>query len=109
MLKRRLRQRQLHSAKKKRKPFTAKWTQFPRRWFNALRRAKSAAATYELALLISFKAFECKHTGQEIILSSEATGMPKRTRIRATKELIKLGLIKPYRRSSGQAFRVLLI
>src|SRR5712691_8639406 len=102
-------QPRLRIAKKKRKAFDADWAKFPQRWAKALRRARSAGATYELAISILFKAVECEYTGQEIVLSSEMTGMLKNTRIRAAKELVKLRLIKLYRRSGSQASRVIII
>jgi hypothetical protein len=94
--------------KKKRETFEADWVKFPQQWAKALQRAKSAGATYELAISILFKAFECESTGGEIVLSSKMTGMPKNTRIKAAKELARLGLIKLHRRGGGQAPRVLL-
>jgi hypothetical protein len=96
------------SKKTPRKAFKTEWAKFPRRWADALRQAKSKA-TYQLAILILFEAFKCKHTGKEITLSSEMTGMPKNTRIRVAKELVGLGLIKLHRQSGNQAYRVSII
>jgi hypothetical protein len=97
------------STKKKRKAFEADWVKFPRQWADALRQAKSTAATYELAILILFEAFRCKHIGGEIILSAEMTGMPRSTRRKAIGKLAKLGLIKLHRQSGNQAYRVSII
>jgi hypothetical protein len=96
------------AAKKKHKAFKADWAKFPQQWAKALRRSKSTAAAYELAISILFKALECEYTGQEIILSSDMTGMPRTTRRKAAKHLVKLGLIKLYRQSKNQAHRVSL-
>lgn len=79
-----------------REPFVAEWVKLPRRWVKALRRTKSAA-TYQLAHAILFEAFkqdQFGRVGREVVLSSAVTKMPKETRRRATKELVKLGLIE---------------
>jgi Fic family protein len=85
--------------KKRRKPFKAQWVKLPRQWVEALRRSKSMG-TYQLALAILFEAFKREHCGGEIVLSSAVTKMPRSTRRRATKELVKLGLIKTHKNGS---------
>jgi hypothetical protein len=96
--------------RKPRKPFHAKWVQFPRSWIEALRRAKSAGTTYELALTILSENFKREYGGgSEVALSRGTTKMSRRVRRRATKELVKLGLIKLHRESGNQAFRVTII
>jgi hypothetical protein len=92
--------------KKARKPFQTEWVQFPRTWREALRRAKSAGTTYDLALTILAEAFKRKWVGGEVVLSAEMTKMPRRTRKRAIKELAKLELIKLHRERANQAYRV---
>jgi DNA-binding transcriptional ArsR family regulator len=90
--------------KKKRKPFKAEWVKFPYRWIEVLQRAKRANA-YRLALVILLEAFKRKHTGGEVVLSSEVTGMSRATRMRAAKDLVDLGLIDTEQRGRG-ALRV---
>jgi hypothetical protein len=97
------------SKKTPRKAFKTEWAKFPQQWADALRQAKSTATTYELAISILFEAFRCKHLGKEIVLSSETTGMPRNTRRKATRKLVKLGLIKLHRQSGNQAYRVSII
>jgi hypothetical protein len=89
----------------KRRPFKAQWARFPLRWFEALQRSKSAS-TYQLALVILFEGFKREQVGGEIVLSMEVTKMPSTTRIRATKELVRLGLIE-VSRHGRQAARVI--
>lgn len=93
------------NSSKKRKPFTAQWVKFPRRWFVSLQRSKSAS-TYQLALAIQFEVF--KRHGGEIILSSTVTRMPRSTKMRAVRELVELGLIKIKQRGN-QAVRVSIL
>jgi hypothetical protein len=75
-------------------------------WREALRRAKCAGSTYDLALTILFEAFKREHVGDEIVLSAKLTGMPRDTRRRAARELVKLGLIKLRQTGDGRAHRV---
>jgi hypothetical protein len=92
-----------------RKPFKAEWVRFPLSWREALRQAKSAGTTYDLALAILSEEFKQKRVGREIVLSAEVTRMPRHIRRRATKELVKLGLIELYREGGNQAYRVSII
>jgi hypothetical protein len=87
-----------------RKPFKVEWVKLPRAWWVALQHAKSAA-TLILAQDILFAAFNKRHGG-EIILSTKLTKLPDRTRRRAVRELVKLGLIRLHRENSGQAYRI---
>ena len=91
---------------KARKAFKVEWVKFPTAWREALHRAKSAGTTYDLALAILFEAFKREHAGGEIVLSAGLTEMSRYARRRATKELVKLGLIKLHRQSGSQAYRV---
>jgi hypothetical protein len=90
--------------KRKRKPFEAQWVRFPLRWVEALRKSKKPSA-YQLALVILGEAFKQEQLGGEIILSSTVTRMQRQTRREATKELIKLGLIKT-EQNGREALRV---
>src|SRR5438046_1764453 len=79
--------------KKKRKPFKARWVKLPTRWAEVLRRSKSTAV-YHLAHAILFEAFRREHVGGEIVLSLAMTKMPRITRRKAIRELVRLGLIE---------------
>jgi hypothetical protein len=79
-------------ARKKRKPFKTDLILLPTAWTTCLSRAKRAA-THNLAHWILEEAFKRKHVGGDVVLSTEATGMPRSTRWRAIKELVALGLI----------------
>ena len=93
--------------RKRKRSFETRWVKLPSRWVKALRRSKSAS-TYQLALTILFEAFKQEQLGGEIVLSTEMTKMPASTRKRATKELVKLGLIK-VSQHGRQAVRVINI
>lgn len=92
--------------KAKRKSFQVEWIQFPLAWRDALRRAKSAGTTYDLAFTILVEAFKCEWVGGEIVLSAETTKMTRCVRRRAAKELVELGLIW---KGGNSAFRVSII
>jgi hypothetical protein len=82
------------SKKRKREPFKPKFVQVPRQWVEALERAKRTS-TYRLALILLNEAFIREQTGgDEIVLSSTVTKMPRNTKMRAIKEMVELGLIK---------------
>lgn len=93
--------------RKRRKPFKADWATLPFAWAEALRQSKSLAA-YRLAHVILFETFKREYIGGEIVLSSAVTKMSRSTRRKATKELVKLGLIELHR-EEGKAYRVSLI
>lgn len=93
--------------KKRRKPFKAEWVKLPLHWAEALRRSKSAN-TYHLALAILFEAFRRKHVGGEIVLSTVLTRMQRCTKMRAARELARLGLIQ-IDQNGQKAFRVSII
>jgi hypothetical protein len=77
----------------------------PWRWAKALRQSKRVS-TYQLAHAILFEAFKREQVGGEIVLSAAMTGMPRNTRKRAIRELIKLKLIKVEQNGNG-AFRII--
>jgi len=79
------------SAKPPRKRFRAIWLKFPMAWIEALQDATGAAWT--LAAFILHEDFKRKHVGGDIVLSA-ATGLPRNTRRRAIKELVRLGLVQ---------------
>jgi hypothetical protein len=91
---------------RRRKRFEPQFIQIPRHWITALGQSKSAN-TYRLALLILWEAFKREHIGGEIILSGRIVGwMPRCSKIRAAKELVKLGLIR-IEQEGSQAMRVI--
>jgi hypothetical protein len=98
-----------YKPKRKRRQFEPKWLKIPRHWVTSLRRSKSAK-TYELALIILWKAFKGqydKYRGEQIVLSTEVTDMARSTKLKAARELEQLGLIKLLR-SKRRALRVVL-
>jgi hypothetical protein len=78
---------------RRRKPFQAQWVRFPLSWLVALEQTKSASAI-KLALRILFAEFHRQHTRSGIVLSAAMSGMPNATRVDATRELVRLGLIE---------------
>jgi hypothetical protein len=92
---------------KKRTPFKTEWAKLPRRWVEALWQSRSVN-TYQLALAILFEAYKRKHIGGDIVLSSALVKMPRNTRMRAARELVRLGLIQ-IKQDGKQASRVLVL
>jgi hypothetical protein len=88
------------------KAFKAEWVKFPSAWREVLHRAKCAGTVYDLALTILFEAFKRECVDGEIVLSAELTRMPRSTRRKAARELVKLGLIKLRLTGGNQAYRV---
>jgi hypothetical protein len=93
--------------RKRRRWFEPLWVKLPRHWFTALKRSESVN-TYRLAHLILWEAFKDKHRTGEVILSTEATGMSRATKIRAAEELAELGLIR-LTKAGTKAIRVTVI
>jgi hypothetical protein len=94
-----------HTPKKsKRKQFKPEWIQRPMNWVEALRQSRSRK-TSELADIILIEAFKNHRNGRDIVLSTEVTGMPRYAKLRAVKELARLGLIKIHSKGN-QAIRV---
>jgi hypothetical protein len=93
--------------KAQRKAFKPEWVKLPLHWIEVLRQCKSVA-TVQLAHIILVEAFKRHRGGGEIVLSSITTQMPRNTRRRAAKELVKLGLIKLHQSRDDQAYRVIL-
>lgn len=95
--------------KKTRKAFKVKFVVLTTRWIEALQRSNSIA-TYRLAHIILVEEFKRSHRAvNEIVLSSVMAKMPRNTRLRAARELVKLDLIKLTRKGKGQAYRVLFL
>ena len=78
---------------KKRKPFKVRFVQLSDCWIERLKQSNNPG-TFKLALHILQEAFKCQYAGGEIVLSTEATKLPRSVRHRAAKELVGLGLIE---------------
>ena len=78
---------------KKRKPFSVQFVKLPSYWIDQLEQSNNPGA-FKLAHLILKEAFkrDCVGGG-DIVLSSEATGLSRKVRSKAVKELVRLGLI----------------
>jgi hypothetical protein len=64
------------------------------RWIAKLHAAHASSATYQLAHVILVESFKLEQMAvKEIVLSKETTGLAKDARRRATRNLVKLGLI----------------
>ncbi len=91
-------------ARKKRKPFEVSFVKLPKFWIDQLRHARKLS-TVTLAHVILHEAFKRQHVGGEIVLSSEVTGLSRKVRSKAVKELVALGLIET-EQNGNQAVRV---
>ena len=89
---------------KKRKPFELQFVKLPQYWIEQLARSNSPG-TFKLAHRILEQQFKCKCLGGEIILSTEATGLSRKVRSKAVKELVGFGLIE-IKQNGNQALRV---
>jgi hypothetical protein len=92
---------------KKGKAFVGRFVKLPDYWIEQLQKSNSPG-TFKLALRILKEAFKCSYVGGEIVLSTEATGLSRKVRCRAVRELVKLGLIK-IEQNGNQAVRVISI
>jgi hypothetical protein len=94
-------------SKLQRKRFKIQFVKVPMRWINALNRSGSFGA-YRLAIAVlaeDFRIEQSSHGNDEIVLSKTVTGMPRNSRIRAIKTLVRLRLIK-IGKGTGRAMRV---
>ena len=89
---------------KKRKPFEGQFVKLPDYWIERLERSTSPG-TFKLAHRILKEDFKRQFVGGEIVLSTEATGLSRKVRSRAVKELVGLGLIE-IEQNGNQAVRV---
>jgi hypothetical protein len=87
-------------AREKRKPFEVSFVKLPKFWIDQLRHARKLS-TITLAHVILHEAFKRQQVGEEIVLSTKATGLSRQVRARAVNELRELGLIE-----TEQAVRV---
>jgi hypothetical protein len=91
----------------KRTKFVPQFVKLPRLWIDALEQT-TRVATWRLAVAILLKSFERKNSGDEIVLSTATTNMPRQSRVEATREQKNFGLITIEPGSNGQALRVRL-
>jgi hypothetical protein len=88
----------------KRKPFSVQFVKLPTYWIEQLEQSDSPG-TFKLAHRILKEKFKRDYMGGEIVLSSEATGLSRKIRSKAVKELVRLGLIE-IEQNGNQAVRV---
>jgi hypothetical protein len=88
----------------RRKPFKVEWVKLPYYWIERLDRSKSAN-TLKLANHILREVYKREQIGGDVILSTEVTGLPRQSRSRAIKEMVKLKLIE-VEQCGNRAFRV---
>ena len=88
---------------KKRKPFGGRFVKLPDYWIEQLERSTSPG-TFKLAHRILKEDFKRQFVGGEIVLSTEVTGLSRKVRSRAVKELVGLGLIE-IKQNGNQAAR----
>jgi hypothetical protein len=89
---------------RERKPFEVRFVKLYNCWIDRLERSKNPG-TFKLFLRILKADFKGQITGGEIVLSTEATGLSRKVRSRAVRELVELGLIE-IKRNGNQAVRV---
>jgi hypothetical protein len=90
---------------RKRSPFKPQFVKLPDSWMQRLERSNSPG-TFKLAHCVLREAFKRQHVGGEIILSTEVTGLSRKVRSKAVKELVELGLIE-INQEGNQAVRVM--
>ena len=90
--------------RQKRKPFEARFVKLSDYWIERLKRSNNPG-TFKLAHHILKEAFKHHYVGGEIVLSTEATGLSRKVRHRAVKELTALGLVE-IEQNGNQAVRV---
>ena len=88
----------------KHKPFGVQFVKLSERWMQRLERSNSPG-TFKLAHRILKEAFKRQYVGGEIVLSTEATGLSRKVRSKAVKELVGLGLIE-IEQTGNQTVRV---
>jgi hypothetical protein len=89
---------------RERKPFEVRFVKLYSCWIDRLERSKNPG-TFKLFLRILKADFRRQIVGGELVLSTEATGLSRKVRSRAIKELVELGLIE-IQQNGNQAVRV---
>jgi hypothetical protein len=77
---------------KRHKPFEVSFVKLTCYWIKQLDQSNSPG-TFKLAHRILKEKFKRDYVGGDIVLSSEATGLSRKVRFKAVKELVRLGLI----------------
>jgi hypothetical protein len=95
------------TATRKRKPFAVRFVKLPDYWIERLQLSNNPG-TLKLALRILKEALKRSFVGGEIVLSTEATRLSRKVRLKAVKELVALGLIE-IEQVGNQATRVISI
>jgi hypothetical protein len=91
--------------KSKRKQFNPEWVKLPLSWISRLQHSRRIGV-YKLAHIILREALKCRYWGGEVVLSTEVTGMIRSTKLRAARDLARLGLIQILR-DGNNALRVI--
>jgi hypothetical protein len=86
------------------RPFKVRFVKFYGYWIDRLEQSKNPG-TFKLFLRILKADFRRQIVGGELVLSTEATGLSRKVRSRAIKELVELGLIE-IEQKGNQAVRV---
>lgn len=89
---------------RERKPFEVSFVKLYSCWIDRLERSENPG-TFKLFLRILKLDFMRRITGGELVLSTKATGLSRKVRSRAIKELVKLRLIE-IEQTGNQAVRV---
>ena len=92
---------------KKRKPFAGRFVMLSDFWIEQLQKSNNPG-TFKLAHRILKEAFQRRYLGGEIVLSTAATGLSRKVRFVAVKELVGLGLIE-VEQNGNRATRVISI
>jgi hypothetical protein len=88
----------------RRKPFEVHFVKLPNLWIERLEQSNKPG-TFKLAHRILREDFRRQHWGGEIVLSTKVTGLSRKVRSMAVKELVELGLIE-IEQNGNQAVRV---
>jgi hypothetical protein len=96
--------RQAAKRAKRRKPFKSWFVQVPIYWVEQLKQCGSAGV-YQLALCILLEHHKRQKFGDEIILSTKVTGLPRPTRAWATKKMVEAKMIE-IAQTGNEAVRV---
>jgi hypothetical protein len=92
---------------KKRRPVAAGFVKLPDYWIEQLQKSNNPGS-FKLAHRILREAFKRQRLGEEIVLSTESTGLSRKVRCKAVKELVRRGLIE-IEQSGNRATRVISI
>jgi hypothetical protein len=80
-------------APRRRKSFNGEWAKLSKHWSDQLRQAQGIS-TYHLAHAILHEAFKRQYVRGPVVLSAAVTGLPRSSRPRAIRDMLRLQLIK---------------